>query len=142
VAYWILQANPKMYRVFSALSDATAIQTWAIAHHRRDIAPGDKFALWVSGKDSGVYAFGIVTERADVTPPDDAYWQDPAEGHRRKWRVGIRIEDGDVLGSPIPRGELSRDPNFAHALILRMPGGGNPFPLTESEWRVIISYRV
>jgi len=58
MAYWILQANPRLYRVFSALDDAPALQTWTIAHHKDDMMSGDEFALWVSGKDSGVYAFG------------------------------------------------------------------------------------
>jgi hypothetical protein len=39
VAYWILQANPGIYRIFDALSDAEAIRTWTVAHRRQVIAP-------------------------------------------------------------------------------------------------------
>lgn len=141
MSYWILQANPKLYKIDSALHAATAIRTWTIAHHWREIAPGDRFALWVSGKNSGVYAFGVVTKPAMVRPGDDSHWQDPAEGNRRKWRIGIRIESTDVLVNPIRRDTLSKDPDFADALILRMPGGGNPFPLSQAEWQAIISRR-
>jgi hypothetical protein len=139
VAYWILQANPKMYRVFNALIDAPALRTWTIAHHKNDIQPGDEFALWVSGRAGGVYAFGVVTSPAAVRPGDSTYWVELDEYKHRKWRIGIRIED--VLDSPIPRRELSSDLKFAGALILRMPGGGNPFPLSKGEWQAILSYR-
>jgi hypothetical protein len=139
MAYWILQANPRMYRVFSALVDAPALRTWTIAHHKDHILPGDEFALWVSGRDGGVYAFGVVTSPAAVRPGDSTYWADLDEYKRRKWRIGIRIED--VLESPIPRRELSADPKFADARILRMPGGGNPFPLSNGEWQAIPSHR-
>ena len=33
MAYWILQANPGIYRIFDALGDAEAIRTWTVAHH-------------------------------------------------------------------------------------------------------------
>ena len=104
MAYWILQANPDMYRIDSALYDANAMSTWAIAHHKDNILPGDKFALWVSGKNSGVYAFGIVTSPAEPRPGDSTNWKDLEEYKRRKWRIGIRIEK--ILDSPIPRSEL------------------------------------
>jgi hypothetical protein len=139
MAYWILQAKPKIYRVFSALVDAPALRTWTIAHHKDDILCGDEFALWVSGRDGDVYAFGVVTSAAVARPCDITYWADLDEYKRRMWRIGIRIED--VLDSPIPRRELSTDPRFADARILRMPGGGNPFPLSKGEWQAILFHR-
>jgi 5-methylcytosine-specific restriction enzyme A len=140
MAYWVLQANPDIYDVPGALRDAGHLRTWTIPRHRHDIGPGDEFALWVSGRDSGVRAFGTVTEAAEYAPGDpDPHWKDAAEGNRPTWRVGIRVED--ILDTPIPRAELSRDPDFAAAAIMRMPGGGNPFPLTETQWQAMRSHR-
>lgn len=140
VAYWILEANPSTYRVFDALADAENIRTWTVARYRRDIAPGDQFALWASGPSSGVYAFGVLREPAEHAPGDpDTYWQDSAEGNRPTWRVGIRITE--VLASPIARAELAADPDFANAAIISMSGGGNPFPLTTSEWQAIHAHQ-
>ena len=140
MAHWLLQANPDAYRIFDALADTGAIRTWTVARYRHDIAVGDEFALWASGQKSGVYAFGVVTEPAEQQPGDpDRYWQDPASGNRPTWRVGIRIDD--VLNTPILRGEISSDPALVNTAILRMPGGGNPFPLTEAEWQAILSHR-
>ena len=35
---------------------------------------------------------------------------------------------------------LVADPRFAGAAIIRMPGGGNPFPLTEAQWQALQSH--
>jgi 5-methylcytosine-specific restriction enzyme A len=37
------------------------------------------------------------------------------------------------------RSVLAADPNFADAAIIRMPGGGNPFPVTDPQWQAITS---
>jgi len=42
--YWVLQANPNLYRISDALRDAGAIRKWIAARYRRSITPGDKFA--------------------------------------------------------------------------------------------------
>jgi predicted RNA-binding protein with PUA-like domain len=139
MTYWILQANPARYRVAEALADASSIRTWTVARYRRAIVPGDRFALWVSGARGGVYALGSVTAGAYFIPGDDRYWVNPAEAERPAWRVGIRIEE--VLPTPILRAELAEDPAFAGASIIRMPGGGNPFPVTEPQWQAIESRR-
>jgi 5-methylcytosine-specific restriction enzyme A len=139
VAYWILQANPDIYRIFDALGDAEAIRTWTVVHHREIIAPGDEFALWASGPRSGVYAFGVVTEPAEFGLDSDPYWEGAAEEREPEWLIGIRVTD--VLERPIPRSEITVDPALASMLIIRMPGGGNPFPVDEAQWQTIRLHR-
>jgi EVE domain len=139
MAYWILQANPARYRLAEALANPDSIRLWTIAHHRAVIAPGDRFALWATGEPGGVLAFGSVTAGPELVPDDDPNWADRAEGHRPAMRIGVKIDD--VLTSPIPRAELAADPIFSDAAIIRMPGGGNPFPVTDSQWQVIESRR-
>ena len=92
MAYWILQANPDdIYKIFDALGDPGAIRDWRIARHRHEILPGDEFALWASGENRGVYAFGVVTEPAELRPGDaDPHWRDPAEGNRLAWSMALR----------------------------------------------------
>ena len=99
MAYWILQANPDIYRIFDALGDADAIRTWTVAHHRQ-IAHGDEFALWASGPNSGVYAFGMVSEPAKFRPDPDAYWAGPAvaSGKQRS-----DITPPDSINTPGPQ---------------------------------------
>jgi hypothetical protein len=142
MVYWILQANPDRYRIYDALRDGYDIGSWRIAQFRNEITPGDKFALWVSGAERGVYALGIVTESAEYALRDapDPYWTNPAEGNSPMWRVGIRIDENRI-SNPILCDELAQDPDFADALILRMPGGKNPFRLTDSQWHAMLSHR-
>jgi hypothetical protein len=139
MAYWILQANPARYRLSDALADPGSIRTWTVAHHRDVIAPGDRFALWATGESGGVLALGSVTAQAELVAGADPHWEDAADGERQAWRIGIRVDD--VLASPIPRAELAAEPAFADAAIIRMPGGGNPFAVTESQWQAIESRR-
>jgi 5-methylcytosine-specific restriction protein A len=138
--YWILQANPRRYRLSDALSDGYDVSSWNVAQFRDKIAPGDEFALWLSGEERGVYALGVVTERAEYRQDDDPYWTDSAEASTPTWQVGIRINE-TFIDRPILAAELAEDPHFVNALILRMPGGRNPFPLTEDQWRSILSHR-
>lgn len=140
MAYWILQANPKSYRIFDALRDAAAIRTWTVARHRKDITTGDEFALWASGPKSGVYAFGVVTGSAEFTPDDpDPYWTEPVDATEPVWHVGIKVTD--VLEYPIPRREIAADPALADSAIIKMAGGGNPFPLDDLQWRAILAHQ-
>jgi predicted RNA-binding protein with PUA-like domain len=140
VAYWILQANPDVYRIFDALEDAEAIRTWTVAHHRQVVVPGDEFALWASGPKGGVCAIGVVTEPAQFRPDDlDPYWEGPAERNEPEWLIGIKVTD--QIKPPIPRGEIAADPALASMPIIRMPGGGNPFPVNEAQWQAIRSHR-
>lgn len=45
-----------------------------------------------------------------------------------------------MLAHPIPRSDLREDPGFANPAIIRMPGGGNPFPVTPAEWQALQSH--
>jgi predicted RNA-binding protein with PUA-like domain len=137
MAYWLLQGNPQTYDTTGALHAGT-VDRWRVARHLHDISGGDEFALWISGPGGGVYALGVVTEPPERDVDPDAFWVDPADGSKLAWRIGIRI--GRRLGSPIPRADLRADPGFNGSMIMRMPGGGNPFPVTPDEWQVIQSH--
>lgn len=139
MAYWIFQANPKVYNALAALGDPSPIDRWRVARYLNDMTPGDECALWISGRASGVYAIGVITGPVVRDRDPDLFWQDPSEGSRMDWRVGIEIEQ--VLEHPILRNDLKADPGFASAAIIRMPGGGNPFPVTAAEWQILESRR-
>ena len=94
----------------------------------------------MSGDERGVYALGEVTEPVEYRTDDDHYWTDPADASGPDWEIGIHIREA-FLDSPILSEELAKDTRFVNALILRMPGGRNPFPLTEEEWHAILISR-
>ncbi len=137
--YWVLQASPKLYRVIEALANPGAIREWIVARYFDRIASGDEFAFWVSGSQSGVYAFGVVTEPTELkVAQPDPYWLGPDDGAPERL-IGIEITE--LLPNPIPRSKIKADPVLANSLIIRMPGGGNPFPLNDVQWHAIHSHR-
>jgi hypothetical protein len=137
---WILQANPKRWNVFDWWDETSEeLEHWTISSRLDQISAGDNFALWVGGRHAGIYALGTVDSAPYgpfVVDPDGDYWEDPpTEPTYGVWLKTTRY----LFDRPILKAELAADPDFAKALILRMPGGPNPFPLRPREWRAIRS---
>jgi predicted RNA-binding protein with PUA-like domain len=138
MARWILQCNLERYRLRDALRDGFDVKSWTVARYLKDIAPGDEVAMWLSGPGGGICVLGEVTSSAQRSPEEpDPYWVDPAEASNVSWHIGIRL--AEPLAEPIPRHVLVADPDFADAAIIRMPGGGNPFPVTDPQWQAIVT---
>lgn len=68
------------------------MRKWVLARYRDDIAPGDEFTVWLSGKNGGVYAFEVVTGRAAPTPGDNTYWEHPEETNGRSGGSGSGLK--------------------------------------------------
>jgi hypothetical protein len=111
MAHWLLQHNPAR--------GACGSGDWVIRRYRDLITAGDDVALWHSGRGGGVVAVGTVTR----APRDSV--------------IGVSFARM-FTGRPVPRAVLQADERFRDALVLRMPGGGNPFPLTPPQWQAII----
>ena len=113
---WLLQFNP---------AHEQPGERWPVRRYRDRIQAGDEVALWASGPDGGVVGLAQVglalVGLAQVGSGS---------------RTVVEIEN--VRMFPVVRREVLRaDPRFARALILRMPGGGNPFPLEPDQWQAI-----
>ena len=135
---WILQCNLDRYRLLDAMRDGFDVPSWTVAQHFKDMSPGDQVAIWISGPTGGVCAFGEITRGAQYSIDEpDPYWVDPPIEGEPAWNVGIQLDE--PLPNLIPKSALMADPDFAKALIVRMPGGKNPFPVTDREWQAIVS---
>ncbi|MBM2621443.1 EVE domain-containing protein [Actinoplanes sp. LDG1-06] len=111
MAHWLLQHNPA--RGVCGSGD------WTVRRYRELITAGDDVALWLSGRDGGVAAVGTIAD----APADSVI------------KVNFTRE---FTGRPIPRDVLKQDERFRDALVLRMAGGSNPFPLTPEQWQAIV----
>lgn len=58
--YWVFQCNPGAFDIHQALRN-NVLRSWTVTTHKEKIKVGDKFILWVTGKNSGCYALGNVT---------------------------------------------------------------------------------
>jgi len=133
---WLLQCNPAVWDIHAWRADGNeGLSEWIVGRHFDDLSVGDPFALWVGGKQAGVYAVGQLTGEARPSPrkKDGDYWKKTP--NRDTWVVPLRV---DVwLEEPIPKRELASDPDFAKATILRTPFAANPFRLSFFEWGAI-----
>jgi hypothetical protein len=69
----------------------------------------------------------------DIIEPDSGW--SPDEVGQRKWVR--KLEAARPLEQPVPLSVLKDDPRIAKSLFLRMPGGHNPFPVTDTEWSAL-----
>jgi hypothetical protein len=133
--HWLLQCNPKIWDVWSWWEDDNDLGSWTVAKHLRDIQLGDRFVLWIGGPAAGIYAMGEVRSTSyQDQAADDGYWLTPPQGVVNLVDLAV---DQYMFDSPITKASLAARPEFADSLIMRMPGYGNPIPLTPAHWRVI-----
>lgn len=136
--HWVIQANPaKKWDIFRWWNETDEdLTSWLLGWEAPEFRNGDRFALWVGGKEAGIYAAGRATGSPEFRAEADAdpYWRDPPQGP--VWEVGLRTELY-LFEDPIRKADLKDDPGFADALILRMPRYRNPIPLTPDQWTAL-----
>jgi hypothetical protein len=131
---WLFQANPARFPVLAGLAAGT-IDSWCIGRHRRDLASGDRAALWVSGRhEPGVYALGWVTGDPFEGVSSDE-WSNPED--RGRIMTFCSLELDRILTKPVLRADLMTDPRFGAARILTQPQATNPFLITDEQWDAI-----
>jgi len=133
MGYWLLHTSEAHWRIRDFFTDGRTGTVWTIRQHWKRVAPGDGVAVWLTGKDGGVVARGRVTGEPYFGADDAEYW---IEEHGERWRVPVDLTE-HFVDRPIRRDVLAADPRFANALILRLAGGRNPFPLEPDEWTAI-----
>lgn len=134
--YWILQANPEVWDVYGWWEeDNEHLNNWIISKRLNDIHPGDKFALWISGKNAGVYAIGAIASEPKLAKPSlGKRWKIKPKG--KCYEVGLQTSRY-FFDNPIFKKDLAANKDFAKSLIIRMPHGANPIEINAQQWKVI-----
>jgi hypothetical protein len=132
---WILQANSaKVWDVDRYAADhagQTLREDWTIRQLGDEMHIGDWAAVWSAGRDGGIVAVGrVIGTVFDCLFVDDGYWINPPVGEDLHQVVPLLLT---WLPKPIEQAELKLDPDFADALIVTMPGGKNPFRVTDRQ---------
>jgi hypothetical protein len=137
VASWLLTCNLDVFKITDFRRDGQTLRSWTVAQHRKHVAAGDRFVIWLTGENAGVIAHGHLTGPCASGPSDDAeYWVDGDPGVRDY----VPLEVDEWLEHMVPSRVLRLDPRMADALIFRMAQGRNPFPLTDGEWDAIAQH--
>ncbi|MCX5704031.1 MAG: EVE domain-containing protein [Candidatus Omnitrophica bacterium] len=92
---WIFQANPNRYDIFNALSElGSDKKSWMVSQHKNEIREGDIVLIWMSGRESGIYAVAEIISNPSfmIAPPEEEkYWVSEKDRGRSRLKVNIRI---------------------------------------------------
>jgi len=137
---WIFQANPRRYDILNALSDdklGTEIH-WLVNQHRNEISKGHLGLIWLSGKESGIYALTeIISNPRLMREPiaEEKYWVDSSDKELEKLRVKMRIIK-NLINNPVRRNTLLETSGLEKMSIFRYSQGTN-FPVSHDEWNIL-----
>ncbi len=69
-AVWLFQANPSLYDIDHAVSEATEL-AWVVRQYTDEVRKDDRVYLWRSGADAGVIATATVMGDPGLLPGDE-----------------------------------------------------------------------
>lgn len=137
---WIFQANPQRYDILNSIADKELTEdVWEVSRYKDQIRAGHVCLIWMSGKESGIYAVGEITSNPEFivdSPQSTKYWVHDAD----KSQVRLRVKYKYILklvNNPIMRVELKSIPELQNMEIFIQPQGTN-FRLTSEEWKIIL----
>jgi hypothetical protein len=137
---WIFQANPERYNVLNALADESLKEdAWLVSRYKDQIRSGDIGLIWVSGKESGIYAVVDVTSNVQLladSPESTQYWRNPSDRNQILDRVRIhRVLNRERI--LISEEELRAIPKFNIENIFPVRQGTN-FRVEGKERKIIL----
>ena len=143
INYWVFQGSPEVYNMSGALK-SNSIKTWTVSSHRNRIKAGDKFILWLTGREGGCSALGLVTSSVTLMKEEDlersfyvrangSSGNEAVEAHR----VFVEIEH-NYWNNPISKGEMKKDTSLEN-----FKGGsqGTNFSASKEEYDSILKLR-
>jgi len=138
---WIFQANPNRYDILNALSDPELKkQCWQINQHKSEIKKGDIALIWMSGKESGIYAVTeVISDPENLAdfPAEEKYWVSDEDRGKKRLKVIIELKT-NLVNNPVFRSELKDFLGLKGLSILNFFQGTN-FPVKDAEWKIIKS---
>lgn len=127
---WILQSNPHLYDIDSALHSLDRID-WRVPQHTSEVQPGDITVIWRSGPDAGIIGLGrILTPPRAMTAGEDDRRFVRGDGEGRAGTLAtVRVAPVHF----IPKPEVAGIPAMAGHPVITAPMG-TVFPLSPEQW--------
>jgi hypothetical protein len=129
--FWVFQGNPNVYDVSRSLSD-NMVHEWWVKSHKDKINIGDKGIIWVTGKESGCYAFFKVTT--------EIYEKGEDENQEQYYHTEMKHDVGSKIGIEIEK-NISKIPVLKETVkkldwFQNFKGGnqGTTFQMTRKEY--------
>eukprot|EP01118_Nematostelium_gracile_P010570 TRINITY_DN365_c0_g1_i2.p1 TRINITY_DN365_c0_g1~~TRINITY_DN365_c0_g1_i2.p1 ORF type:complete len:846 (-),score=181.48 TRINITY_DN365_c0_g1_i2:4-2541(-) len=135
---WIFQANSTIYDIENSLKNLKKM-TWVVKQHIHKIRKNDRVYIWVSGKNAGVLATGVIISNPSEMPESKAMKQyflqtKNVKFNAKQLRVNIQIDY--ILPKRLQKNVFVNHPTLSHLTILRQPIGTN-FKLNPKEAQAI-----
>ncbi|MCX6339404.1 MAG: EVE domain-containing protein [Candidatus Aureabacteria bacterium] len=111
--YWVFQGNPKIYDVVGALR-AGEVKTWRVNQRMKDIHPGDKVIVWVTGEAAGCYALATVMSEVCTVAEDakEASYYRKGPGKSTPF-TGVKLRiDTKLWDNPVSKADIAGQPAF------------------------------
>lgn len=137
---WIFQANPNRYDVLNALSDDEIGPEihWEVNQRKNEISKGHLGLIWLSGKESGIYALTeIISDPKLMREPiaEEKYWIDSTDKNTEKLRVKMKIVK-NLVNNPVLKNTIMQTSGLEKMSIFRQSQGTN-FPVSKDEWNIL-----
>jgi|GEM_PF-772865 len=135
INYWIFQGNPKYYDFEEALYK-NVIKDWMVSAHKKEIKPGDKVIIWITGKNAGCYALAEVMSKPKKIKysSDEEFWKGE---HKNELKAEIKITHNFVK-NPITKEQIA---NINELSDLKIGNQGTNFQATEKQYDAIIKMK-
>lgn len=138
INYWIFQANPLMWDIIKALENEN-VKTWQVNQHKKKIKKGDKFILYVTGENAGIYGTGIVDSDVFKRTDMDVEKEYSIDGFGQKKIDRVEVSIGHLwVNNPILKNEI-----LEHRKLEKLQIGnqGTNFSATKKQYEEIIKMR-
>ena len=134
INYWVFQGNPKIYNFKQAIKD-NILNEWSVSSHKNKIKSGDKFIIWLTGKDSGCYGFGDIISDPYISneSEDDHIWN-IKESKKSSLKVGINLTI-NLMNNPISKTEIN---NYKELNDLNVGVQGTNFTATKEQYNKLM----
>ena len=148
MSYWILQCNPRKYKIFVYWEKyANLLDSWGVSLFKDKIKPGDHTFIWLSNQ-AGKRNRGIYAKAEVVTPPDQSrppfmtgedYWIDETEKGRLEQLPRLELRYLKIFPEkPLLADKLKTTLGLENLTILKV-GRKGIYKLSENEGRIIES---
>lgn len=143
--YWIFHSSPEYWDSKLELSEKAEGYFNVSKKHASEVKKDDKFALWISGKDAGIYAFGEVkSEPSLVTekPEELKKFSLSKEQFSGERLCSLLSYDEIFLQNPIPRDIILKNDLLKELRIFQNPQGITNFQINQKQFHEIIKMKI
>lgn len=131
--HWLFQFNDKFWDFERFVKDGNRKFDFKIGNYKDRVKVGDKIAMWKSGSQAGLVAFGSVVAAPEDRPVSEitnAYYFEPVSLDAIGTRVEIEVED--FLNDLILKQDLAE--GLSQNNIFKAPQSTSPFLLSKIEY--------